>query len=405
MYLKGDAYQQVATAWYGASQYTTQPPSEAACPPFRTVGGDVGLEAGAVLAGRYRLEQPLGSGAFATVRAAWDLALFRHVAVKIYSSVDAGPISVDEARLQATCQHPNLMPLYDAGSDSLLGASFLVMPLYPGADLAATLNQLGPLPFRAAVLCADQICSALDFLWRMRQTPHGDVKPSNIWLTQSGAALLMDFNLPGLMARSGLSCAGTPGFTAPEVFWGRRDQRSDIFSLGCVLYQCLSGQAPFSDDSVAASGQFVPLRRLRPEIWPDLENVVQTALQTDPDKRYQSAREMQSALRRRKSVDGISWLTAVWHGVFTCSGMLLRIAAWVYRMAWKHLGQFVRHACKKPGQALVEAVLLLIATQAARGWLEGHRQQIISLLIGASCLAMIGTTVAAKLRNGARSGR
>lgn len=298
---------------------------------------------GSLLAGRYRLEQPLGAGAFATVSAAWDMQLFRRVAVKIYVASDAGLISADEARLQAVCQHPNLMPLYDAGSDPLLGASFLVMPLYPGADLGAMLNRYGPLPFRAALLCADQVCSALEFLWQRRQTVHGDLKPSNIWLTHSGAALLMDFNLPGLLARGGPICAGTPGFTAPEAFQGRRDQRSDIFSLGCVLYQCLCGSAPFAGDAEARAGRFTALRRLRPDLRPELEAVIHTAMAADPQQRYQSAREFQSALRRPSRVGGPSWPEALWAGSALFGGLLGRGLAILCRIA----GHLVRGFCRR----------------------------------------------------------
>ena len=392
---------QTATAWYGNTDVPRSPWTSASQPATAPCANNPGgkLDAGEVLAGRYRLEHALGSGSFATVRAAWDLSLFRHVAIKIYAVSSAGAISSDEARLQATCQHPNLMPLYDAGTDPRLSVSFLVMPLYPGADLGATLNRFGPLPFRAAVLCVDQVCSALDFLWRRRQTLHGDIKPSNIWLTQSGAALLMDFNLPGLLARSGSDCAGTPGFMPPEVFHGQRDQSSDVFALGCVLYQCLTGVAAFVDNEAAAAGAYAPVRRLRPDVRPQLESVVRTALHPDPSVRYQSAREMQSALRHRGRSEGTSWLLAIWLGGVACMACLLRCLACGYRTGWKHLRRFVRHASRKPGQAAVEAIFLIIVLHGARQWMEAHRSEIVLALAGISSLALVCASVAAKFRN------
>lgn len=100
-----------------------------------------------IVGGRYRLEEEIGQGAFAQVYSAYDMALHRRVAAKIYNlaSGNGTRVSDAEVRLQATCQHPNIMPLHDAGSDSMLGAVYLIMPFYPGADLAATLNRFGPL--------------------------------------------------------------------------------------------------------------------------------------------------------------------------------------------------------------------------------------------------------------------
>ena len=159
---------ETAAAWYGKGDVTpaTQGTEtrgyagEAAPPfsfasPFRKAGSPLLPDGEVILSGRYRLGDILGVGGFATVYAAQDSVLRRQVAVKVASSATAGRLSEDEARFQATCQHPNVMPLYDAGQDPLAGVTFLVMPLYPGADLAAILNRFGPMPFRAALLCVD----------------------------------------------------------------------------------------------------------------------------------------------------------------------------------------------------------------------------------------------------------
>jgi hypothetical protein len=220
----------LATAWYsrqgnrGASTGAPQQTTYAGIPTTELIADDAQPLRGETLAGRYRLAQPLGAGAFATVYAAKDLSLQRWVAIKVYPAAMGGQLPNAEAHLQATAQHPNLMPLYDTGRDSLLGVTFLVMPLYPGADMAATLNRYGAMPFRPALLCVEQICSALEFLGQ-RQALHGDVKPANIWLTNSGAALLMDFNVYGLLARLDVGRAGSRRASggAPRRNNGRRD--------------------------------------------------------------------------------------------------------------------------------------------------------------------------------------
>ena len=363
------------------------------------------LTPGTLLAGRYRVEQPLGEGAFARVYAAWDSTLGRWVAAKIYPAGAGGRISREEAQLQAACQHPNLMPLYDAGEDPLLQAAYLVMPLYPGADLAATLNRYGPMPFRPALLCIDQICSALEFLQQRRGVVHGDIKPANIWLTHSGAALLMDFNLPGLLARADCGRAGTPGYTAPEALQGRVDGRSDVFSLACVLYQCLTGTAPFADDSAVRAGAAVPLGRLRPDIRPELAAVVHRALAANPEERFQSAREFQTALRHpsaasaqgRFATNAILW--RLWRSV--CLGG--RLLGRLYRVFWRLSTRFLRHTVRRPVQALIELVLctvigraLLTAAQnAAREWIAAHRHDLKIAGWIAAALGMAGAVGAA----------
>ncbi len=233
-------------------------------------GSDGVLRPGSLLADRYRLDQPIGLGGFATVYEAFDLTLRRPVAVKVYPSGSAR-IAGDESRLQALAQHPNVMPLHDRGHDALLGVGFNVMPLYPGADLAASLARLGPLPFRPALLLADQICTALEFLHTRRRTIHSDVKPGNIWLTRGPAA--------------------------PEALEGDPTPPSDVFSLGCVLYTCLTGTPPFGDDAAARRGRPTRLGKLRSDVRPELEAVIHAAISPSPERRWQSPREFQTALR------------------------------------------------------------------------------------------------------------
>ncbi len=385
-----DALTELATVWYWPEAPNLQPqgpdlsPGSQPSPPVPPAPTALATP-GCLVAGRYRLDQPLGAGAFATVHAAWDLALHRWVAVKLTplgSPGAGGSLGPAEARLQATCQHPNLMPVHDAGADPLLGCHFLVMPLYPGADLAATLSRFGPLPFRAALLCVDQIASALDFLWQQRQAIHGDLKPANLWLTRSGAALLMDFNLQGLLVR-GAARVGTPGYRAPEALRGDLDPRSDVFSLGCVLYECLAGAPPFRSDEEVLRGRYTSLRRLRPGVHPTLEAAVRTALAADPTRRFQSAREFQTALRshRRRGAWGWCWRRSG-------PGVRRGLSA-LHRELWRWL----RYALRHPLQALVEALVLAVLARWAWAalvlWLHTHRLAAAATLAAGVALLLL----------------
>ena len=340
-----------------------------------------------VIAGKYRIGNILGAGAMATVYSAWDLILNRWIAIKVCPLGTSGTVSADEARLQAGCQHPNVMPLHDAGNDTLADVAYIVMPLYPGADLASMLNRYGPMSFRMALLCVDQICSALEFLQQRRQAIHGDIKPANIWLTNSGAALLMDFNLYGLLAR-GHARGGTPGFTAPEALSGRPDERSDVFSLGCVLYECLTGQPAFAGDSAVIRGQYTPVERLRPEIFPELAAIVHRALEADATKRFQSARELQTCLRQplqsiRTQTFGAFLFGSVTRGL----GSLIRNG---YHICWRAARKFFRHMLRRPVQALIEIVALYFigrwAMLTAMAWIPTHAPALLGILAGASAL-------------------
>ena len=383
----------VVTAWYTQAAGAPSDTSAAATVWKELPGRNAFcvLAEHTVIAGKYRIGDMLGTGAMATVYSAWDLALHRWVAIKVCSLNASGMISADEARLQASCQHPNVMPLYDAGNDTLAGVAYIVMPLYPGADLAKMINRYGPMSFRMALLCVDQICSALEYLQQRRQVIHGDIKPANIWLTNSGAALLMDFNLYGLLARGHVARGGTPGFTAPEALAGRADERSDVFALGCVLYECLTGQPAFADDSAVLRGKHVPVERLRPEIFPELASVVQRALEADATKRFQTAREFQTALRQPlRSMETRTF------GAFLIGSVARGLKSLVregYYACWRALRRFFRHALRRPLQALIETLALYFGGRwlllSAMLWLQAHVPILMSVSAGL-CAVTVG---------------
>jgi len=250
---------------------------------------------GGWIASRYELGDLLGEGGTSVVHRAFDHDLRRWVALKLYALERALPFSPQEVRLQAQVQHPNLMPLYDAGVDAEQYVQYLAMPLYPGDDLETILRREGPLPPRRALNCVDQVLSALDFLLYRRGAVHGDVKPENIWVTRSGATVLMDLNLARALSEEPLG--GTPGYTAPEVFDGQLDSRADVFSTGCVLYYALCGQPPFRSNDEACFSTPPPPSAFGSDLRPELDELCLIALSKEPEWRFQSPREMQGTVR------------------------------------------------------------------------------------------------------------
>lgn len=371
----------LVTAWYGDQLVTTS---------AQTVHNAIGdLSKGTMLGGRYRIDIPVGVGGFATVYSAWDTRMRRWVAVKIYPET-AGVIPLDEARLQGAVQHPNLMPLYDNFTDPLAGVTGLVMPLYPGCDLQEMIESYGPLSFRMALNCIDQLCSAVEFLWQRRQMMHGDIKPGNIWVTGSGAALLMDFNTPGQMVRNPTFRLGTPGYTAPEVFHGQGDLRSDVFSLGCVLYTCLAGASPYANDVEALAGRFIPLVRLRPDIRPQLADAIQKAIHPNPEMRYASTRQFKTALRMQR----YRRPSQIWGFVWDFFAIIFHLLWRIICFFWRALRHLINRLIYHPRQAVVELLLLIIVGWFAwqYGTILWQRYQLPAILIsgGVMLLTIIG---------------
>ena len=355
------------------------------------------MPSGSLIANRYRLDRAIGQGSIATVYRAWDIGLKRWIAIKVCPLAQFGVVSADEARLQAACQHPHLMPLYDAGNDLLLGCAYIVMPLYPGGDLAQNLNRFGPMPFFTAIRCADQICSALEFLKTRRNAIHGDIKPANIWLTDSGTALLMDFNLYGLLARGEILRGGTPGYTALEALNGNPDTRSDVFALGCVLYECLTGQRAFADDAAVRSGKYPPIQPLRPEIFPELAAIVDRALCRDVIQRYQTIREFQTDLRKPFAFHAAQPFSAFLRQTLSRS-MRRGYGTIAYRCR-----RFFRHSLRHPLQAAIELTGALFVLRwlfaSLTAWGQAHPEIFLLATSGVIALALWRLYRQWKIRN------
>ncbi|MGE5090920.1 MAG: serine/threonine-protein kinase, partial [Bacillota bacterium] len=208
----------------------------------------------AALADRYRIERELGQGGMATVYLAHDLRHDRKIAIKVLRPELAAVIGADrflsEIRTTANLQHPHILPLFDSGeADSFL---FYAMPFVEGISLRDRMTREKQLPIAEAVRIATEIASALDYAHR-HGVIHRDIKPENI-LLHDGSALVADFGIALAASKAGTRMTetgmslGTPQYMSPEQAMGERelDQRSDVYALGCVTYEMLTGEPPFS---------------------------------------------------------------------------------------------------------------------------------------------------------------
>jgi len=262
------------------------------------------------LADRYALTRSVGEGGMALVFLARDLKHDRLVAIKVLRPELASSIGSDrflrEIRLAAQLQHPNILALYDSGEAD--GQLYYVMPFVEGESLRDRLNREKQLPIEEAVTLVREVADALHFAHE-RGVIHRDIKPENVLLL-SGHALVADFGIARAVSEAGGEkltqtgmAIGTPYYMSPEQGSGAEvDGRSDVYSLGCVLYELLIGAPPFDGPSTMAilarhSLEAVPsMRVVRRTVPDDLEAVVDEALEKSPADRFQSAREFSEAL-------------------------------------------------------------------------------------------------------------
>lgn len=259
--------------------------------------------------GRYRVERLLAVGGFGSVFRAWDEELKRTVAIKLIRSELITPESqksfLDEARIVAGLNHQNIVPAFDLGRTEQ-GDYFIVSRLVDGADLNKRMQQY-PISQRHAVQIASEIADALSHA-HSQGLVHRDVKPANILIDSKGRAFLTDFGI-ALQEHSdigGLKFAGTPEYMSPEQLRGeshRVDHRSDIYSLGLVLYRLLTGRGPFRYQNIneliekVCSSEVRTPRLFNEEIGEELERVCLRALAKKPNDRYPIAADFAEDLR------------------------------------------------------------------------------------------------------------
>ncbi|MEV5982815.1 protein kinase [Streptomyces sp. NPDC052114] len=271
------------------------------------------MQAGTVLDGRYRLITPIGAGGFGQVWKAHDPRVDRLVAVKVL--VSDGSADHDrqvarfarEAAVAGGLSHPHIVTVHDFGSAMHHGRpyAYLVMQLLPGKSLSAALEAVGPMPLSTALYAAGCVADALGAAHEAGLT-HRDIKPSNIMVRNNGAATVVDFGITkGSDARHDITTTsvliGTPAYMAPEALSGTFDHRSDLYSLGCVLFEMVTGRRPFTGTSWHLINQHLneppaPLRTLRPDAPVELEQLVSWLLTKDPAQRPGSADEVYDLL-------------------------------------------------------------------------------------------------------------
>jgi len=269
------------------------------------------------LSDRYELGEILGFGGMSEVHLARDVRLHRDVAVKVLRADLARDPSFylrfrREAQNAAALNHPAIVAVYDTGEAETSSGPlpYIVMEYVDGVTLRDIIHNDGPMPPRRALEVIADACQALNFS-HQHGIVHRDVKPANIMISKAGAVKVMDFGIARALADGGNSVTqtaaviGTAQYLSPEQARGEQvDARSDVYSLGCVLYELLTGEPPFVGDSpVAVAYQHVREDPVPPShkhggISAELDAVVLKALAKNPDNRYQSAAEMRADLVR-----------------------------------------------------------------------------------------------------------
>jgi serine/threonine protein kinase len=263
------------------------------------------------LGSRYRVDHELGRGGMAAVYEADDVVHNRHVAIKVLDSSVGAALGAErflrEIQVAAGLQHPNILPVYDSGASEADGLLFYVMPVVRGASLRERLERERQLPVDEAVRIASQVAAGLDYAHE-RGIVHRDIKPENV-LLDGDHAFVADFGLAKSIEAASDSLTatgialGTPAYMSPEQASGERvDRRTDIYALGCILYEMLAGEPPFTGSSaqaVIAKRMAAPapsVRVLRDNVAQNIEVAVARALSRAPADRFATAREFAGAI-------------------------------------------------------------------------------------------------------------
>jgi Tol biopolymer transport system component/tRNA A-37 threonylcarbamoyl transferase component Bud32 len=288
--------------------------SRPAAEQFAGLFGDASAEFPPSLAARYRLTKELGRGGMATVYLAYDVKHRREVAVKVVHPALASVLGPErflrEIEIAAQLHHPHIMPLFDSGESD--GSLYYVMPYEPGLSLRQRLERDGPLPLDQAMQLIRDVCDALSYAHE-RGIIHRDIKPDNVLLA-GRHAVVTDFGVAKAVTPSGdrtLTGAGlalgTPAYMAPEQIDAdpALDHRADIYAIGVLAYEMLTGRPPFTGDtghgvlSAHLTVAPVPIVAHRPDLPEPLAELVMKALEKRPADRWQSTAEMVQVLEAR----------------------------------------------------------------------------------------------------------
>src|SRR5947209_116290 len=332
---------------------------------------------GGVLGGRYEILELLGAGGMGAVYKAKDREVDRLVAIKVIRRELAAKPDVvrrfkQELILARKVTHKNVIRIYDLGEAE--GVKFITMEFVEGRDLRTILTERGKLPPEEAAGIIAQVCRALDAA-HSEGVVHRDLKPQNIMLDKQGKVTVMDFGIARSMETPGMTqtgvLVGTPEYMSPEQAKGEEaDARSDLFSLGIIFYELLTGKSPYRASSAVAmlvkraQERAVPPVREDPSIPRDLSDVAVKCLETDPQRRYQSAQEVLRDLEVRRGVRSgvllaalrarLEWLAGHRTLAMVAGAVVVFVAASLFVLREK---MFVpRRAAQKPLTLLVAEI-------------------------------------------------
>jgi serine/threonine protein kinase len=262
--------------------------------------------------GGYELEEEIGRGSMGIVYRGKQIALGREVAIKVLSRAltnDASYVArfIREAQIIAGLNHPNIVQIYDAGQQQ--GLLYFVMEFVQGPTLASLLQLDGEIPLYLAAEYAAQIAEALHVAYIERNVIHRDIKPENLMLDRWGKLKVMDFGLARAPGHQKITVAktlvGSLYYASPEQVWGQTlDNRSDIYALGVVLYEMVTGRRPFTGRTLPEltqaiiSSPFSPPHTFNAELSPEFERIILTAMARDRTERYEQALALAQDLRR-----------------------------------------------------------------------------------------------------------
>ncbi len=341
---------------------------------------DPELQPGTILANRYEILSVLGTGGMGSVYKAQDRELDRLVALKVIRpELARNPAIVDrfkqELRLSHKVTHRNVVRMYDLSEDS--GMRFVTMELVIGRDLRSILEERGKLPPEEAVDIFQQICIALHAAHSVGIL-HRDLKPQNVMREDDGRVVVMDFGLARTIeGNDGLTqtgaLIGTLDYMSPEQALGKKlDQRSDIFTLGLIGYEMLTGAMPFRAESAIASllsrtqQRAVPVADVDKNIPGTLSNIIAKCLEKDPANRYQTAEELDADIR-------------AWQG----KGGGKKVSASSTRMRMIRIREL-------PWQRFAVTGVVIVAIAAAVAWFAIRRQQAAKSAAHAPVSVLVG---------------